>query len=82
VPDGRSGALVKNRTWPEYGVGRAGTSEHLKALAEYFDEIIKVHHNSSEVSSEKGDDVTAGIVQGQLEELEKYNWFVRAHLGS
>jgi len=82
VPDGRSGALVEHRTWPEYPVGRAGTTEHLEALAKYFDEIIKVHHNSSEVSGDNGDDVTAGIVQGQLEELEKYNWFVRAHLGS
>lgn len=82
VPDGRSGALVEHRTWPEYPLGRAGTTAHLEALAKYFDDIIEVHHNSSEVSGDNGDDVTAGIVQGQLEELEKYNWFVRAHLGN
>jgi starvation-inducible DNA-binding protein len=81
VPDGRSGMLVASRTWPEYPVGRADTTERLEAFANYFDDIINVHHHSSEVSGDNGDDVTAGIVQGQLEELEKYNWFVRAHLG-
>jgi len=82
VPDGRSGALVANRTWAEYPVGRADSATHLKALADYFDELINVHHHSSDVAGDNGDDVTAGIVQGQLEELEKYNWFVRAHLGA
>jgi len=81
VPDGRSGALVNGRGWGEYAVGSAGADEHLKALADYFDGVIKVEHNASEVAGENGDDVTAGLIQSQLEELEKYNWFARAHLG-
>jgi len=82
VPDGRSGALVANRTWPEYGVGRGNAEEHLKALADYFDEIIKVEHHAVEVAGDNDDLVTEGILTAQLEELEKYNWFTRAHLGS
>ncbi|MDR2704034.1 MAG: DNA starvation/stationary phase protection protein [Cellulomonadaceae bacterium] len=82
VPDGRSGSLVKGRSWPEYTVGRGSADEHLKALAEYFNSIIEVEHHAAQVAGDNDDLVTEGILTAQLEELEKYNWFARAHLGS
>jgi len=81
VPDGRPGPLVKHRTWGEYPVGRANATEHLQALAKFFDEIIAVEHHATEVAGDNNDLVTEGLLTSQLEELEKYNWFVRAHLG-
>ena len=78
-PVGTPGALVAQRTWDDYSVGRAGAIEHLGALDLVYQGVISDHREvAGEV--EETDPVTNDLLISQLGELEKYHWFVRAHL--
>jgi starvation-inducible DNA-binding protein len=59
-PQGTPGAILKDRTWDDYSVGRDTVLAHLAAL----------------------DLVSQDILIGHAGELEKFQWFVRAHLES
>jgi starvation-inducible DNA-binding protein len=78
-PAGTPGALVKQRTWDDYSIGRAGTQEHLAALDLVYTGIIEAHRAAIEATEEL-DVVTQDMLIGQAEKLEQYHWFVRAHL--
>src|SRR6266566_3517629 len=78
-PVGTPGALVKQRAWDDYDVGRAGTLEHLGALDVVYAGIIEAHRRAIE-STEELDLVTQDMLIGQSRELEEFHWFVRAHL--
>ena len=62
-----------------YGVDRASTQHHLKELAEVYDRVIEAHREAIELSG-RVDPITEDILIGQSKELEKFQWFVRAHL--
>jgi starvation-inducible DNA-binding protein len=80
VPIGTPGALVADRSWSDYDVMRADATAHLVALDKVYDGVIADHR---EVMDAIEDDlVTQDILVGQVGELEKYQWFVRAHLES
>ncbi|MDR2722824.1 MAG: DNA starvation/stationary phase protection protein [Cellulomonadaceae bacterium] len=79
VPVGTPGALVAARTWEEYTLGKADAMTHLKALDAFLGTVIGGHREAVDATGDL-DAVTEGIVLAQLEELEKYLWFVRAHL--
>ncbi len=80
VPIGTPGALVADRSWSDYAVMRADATAHLVALDKVYDGVIADHR---EVMDAIEDDlVTQDILVGQVGELEKYQWFVRAHLES
>ncbi len=64
-PQGTPGAIVKDRTWDDYSVGRDTVQAHLAALDLVYTGVIE--------------DVRKGI-DDQAAELEKFQWFVRAHL--
>jgi starvation-inducible DNA-binding protein len=80
-PVGTPGALVKERDWDDYSIGRADAMEHLGALDLIYDGVITSHR----VAMKKLEDldlVTQDMLIDQLADLERFQWFVRAHLES
>jgi starvation-inducible DNA-binding protein len=78
-PVGTPGALVASRSWEDYPIGRASTGDHLAELDKVYAGIIASHRSAAD-ATEKLDIVTNDLLVGQLHDLEKYHWFVRAHL--
>jgi starvation-inducible DNA-binding protein len=78
-PSGTPGALVAQRGWDDYSIGRAGAIEHLGALDVVYAGIIKAHREAID-AAEKLDLVTQDMLIGQSGQLEQFHWFVRAHL--
>ncbi|WP_420749323.1 Dps family protein [Rhodococcus sp. O3] len=78
-PQGTPGAIVKNRTWDDYSVGRDSAQAHLAALDLVYDGLIA---DNRKAISEVGelDPITEDLLIGQTGQLEKFQWFVRAHL--
>ncbi|MFJ8671965.1 Dps family protein [Streptomyces sp. NPDC093589] len=78
-PSGTPGALVKERTWDDYSVGRAQAIEHLGALDVVYSGIIK-DHREAVAATDATDPVTQDLLIEHLRSLELFQWFVRAHL--
>jgi starvation-inducible DNA-binding protein len=81
APIGTPGALVANRTWDDYDIGRAGAIEHLGALDVVYAGVIESHRKAIDFT-EDPDPVTQDMLIGQAGQLELFHWFVRAHLES
>ncbi|MEN4448438.1 MULTISPECIES: DNA starvation/stationary phase protection protein [unclassified Mycobacterium] len=80
-PDGTPGAILKHRTWDDYSIGRDTAQAHLAALDLVYDGVIKDARKAIGELDEL-DLVTQDMLIGQVAELEKFQWFVRAHLES
>ena len=80
-PVGTPGALVKARTWDDYSLGRADAIGHLGALDLVYSKVIADHRRVIE-ELENLDLVTQDLMIEQSEQLEQFQWFVRAHLES
>ncbi|UYQ60572.1 Dps family protein [Streptomyces peucetius] len=80
-PNGTPGALVDERTWNDYSIGRAEAIEHLGALDLVYTSVIKDHREAMR-ATETSDPVTQDMLIEQLRGLELFQWFVRAHLES
>jgi starvation-inducible DNA-binding protein len=78
-PVGTPGALVAQRTWDDYSIGRAGTLEHLAALDVVYAGVIEAQREAIETTEEL-DQVTQDMLIAQSGQLEQFHWFVRAHL--
>jgi starvation-inducible DNA-binding protein len=78
-PVGTPGALVAQRGWDDYSIGRASTQEHLGALDVVYTGVIEAHRAAIETTEEL-DPVTQDMLIGQSDQLEQFHWFVRAHL--
>ena len=78
-PRGTPGALVAERTWDDYSILRATTMEHLGALDVVYSGVVS-EHRSAVKELDDLDLVTQDMLIGQLEQLEEFQWFVRAHL--
>jgi starvation-inducible DNA-binding protein len=78
-PCGTPGALVAQRGWDDYSVGRADTSEHLGALDVVYSGVIDAHREAID-TTEDLDLVTQDMLISQSQQLEQFHWFVRAHL--
>jgi len=78
-PNGLAGALVADRSWDDYALARADVSSHLGALDLVYAGVIADHREVMD-RTEDLDPVTQDMIIGQIAELEKYHWFVRAHL--
>jgi starvation-inducible DNA-binding protein len=78
-PCGTPGALVAQRDWDDYSIGRAGTQQHLAALDVVYTGIIESQREAIE-NTEELDHVTQDMLIGQAHQLEQFHWFVRAHL--
>jgi starvation-inducible DNA-binding protein len=80
-PVGTPGALVAQRSWDDYAIGRAQTNAHLAALDIVYTGIIEDHRAAIE-KTEEPDPVTQDLLIGQSGQLEQFHWFIRAHLES
>ena len=80
-PVGTPGALVAQRDWDDYSIGRADAIAHLGALDVVYSGIIEAHRAAIDTTEEL-DLVTQDLLIGQAGQLEQFHWFVRAHLES
>lgn len=78
---GTPGALVAERGWEDYSIGRADTIAHLGALDLVYQGVIADHRDAAEKVSEP-DPVSEDMLIGHLHSMEQFHWFVRAHLES
>jgi starvation-inducible DNA-binding protein len=78
-PQGTPGAILKDRTWDDYSVGRDTVLAHLAALDLVYNGVVEDTRKGIG-DTEKLDPVTQDILIGHAAELEKFQWFVRAHL--
>ncbi len=78
-PIGTPGALVADRSWNDYSIGRAGAIEHLGALDLVYVGVIEDYRRDI-AATEELDPVTQDMLIGQSGQLEQFHWFVRAHL--
>lgn len=79
APDGTSGAIVAERSWSNYSLGRASTNEHLGALDEVYTGLIEDHRKARAIVEDL-DPVTEDLLIDQIGKLELFQWFIRAHL--
>jgi len=77
-PIGTPGALVTARTWDDYSLGRADAIAHLGALDLVYTNLISNHRQVMD-KLEELDLVTQDMLIEQVEQLEQFQWFVRAH---
>jgi starvation-inducible DNA-binding protein len=78
-PVGTPGALVAQRHWDDYDLGRADAIAHLGALDPVYGGVIEGHRQALGQIAEL-DPVSEDMLVGQSGQLEQYHWFVRAHL--
>ncbi|TQC46011.1 DNA starvation/stationary phase protection protein [Rhodococcus sp. WS4] len=78
-PDGTPAAIARDRTWDDYSVKRDTAQAHLGALDLVYSGVVG---DNRKAISETGDldPITEDLLIGQTGELEKFQWFVRAHL--
>lgn len=81
TPQGTPGAVVKNRDWSDYSLGRAQVEEHLGALDVVYSGLNESHRKALAAVADI-DPVSEDILTGQLADLELNQWFIRAHLES
>lgn len=78
-PDGRPGTAVAERSWDDYALNRDTAQAHLAALDPVYTGVIADHRAAIAVAADL-DPITEDLLIGQTRELEKFQWFVRAHL--
>lgn len=78
-PVGTPGALVQARGWDDYPLLRATVAEHLSALDNVYTGVVTGHRAAFE-RLEDLDTVSHDMVVQQTQDLEQFQWFVRAHL--
>ncbi|WP_030561074.1 DNA starvation/stationary phase protection protein Dps [Streptomyces aureocirculatus] len=81
VPKGTPGALVAERTWDDYSIGRADAIAHLGALDMVYTGVIESYRTAIEKVGDL-DPATEDLLIEQLRDLDQFQWFVRAHLES
>ncbi|HML50685.1 MAG TPA: DNA starvation/stationary phase protection protein Dps [Propionicimonas sp.] len=80
-PMGTVGAITKTRDWADYPLGRATVHDHLGALNDEYSRVI-ADNRAAIAAVEDFDLVTQDMLIGQTALLEKFQWFVQAHLES
>jgi starvation-inducible DNA-binding protein len=78
-PKGTPGAIVAERSWDDYSVGRGDAIAHLGSLDLVYAGVIEDHRTAID-KTEEPDPVTQDLLISQAGRLEQYQWFVRAHL--
>jgi starvation-inducible DNA-binding protein len=78
-PVGTPGALVAQRSWDDYDLGRADAIAHMGALDVVYTGVIEAHREAI-ATTEDLDPVTHDMLVKQSGQLEQFHWFVRAHL--
>ncbi|OMC43811.1 DNA starvation/stationary phase protection protein [Mycobacterium sp. IS-2888] len=80
-PQGTPGAIIRDRSWDDYSVDRDTVQAHLAALDVVYTGVIEDIRQSIDETDEL-DQVTQDLLIEQAGNLEKFQWFVRAHLES
>ena len=80
-PKGTPGAIISDRSWDDYSLERDTVAAHLAALDLVYDGVIEDTRKGIE-ETEEPDPITNDMLIGHSAELEKFQWFVRAHLES
>ncbi|HEX3545168.1 MAG TPA: DNA starvation/stationary phase protection protein [Mycobacterium sp.] len=78
-PKGTPGAIIHDRTWDDYSIARDTAQAHLAALDLVYTGFLEDTRKSIERLGDL-DLVTQEILIEHVAELEKFQWFVRAHL--
>jgi starvation-inducible DNA-binding protein len=78
-PKGTPGAIIGDRTWDDYSVDRDTVLAHLAALDLVYTGVIEDTRKGID-RLEDLDLVSQDMMIGHAAELEKFQWFVRAHL--
>ena len=78
-PQGTPGAILKDRTWDDYSVDRDTAQAHLAALDLVYTGVIEDTRNAID-RLEDLDMVSQDMFIDHAGQLEKFQWFVRAHL--
>lgn len=78
-PKGTPGAILDDRTWDDYSIGRDCVQAHLSALDLVYNGVIENTRKAID-ETEELDPVTNDMLIGHAAEMEKFQWFVRAHL--
>lgn len=78
-PAGTTGDIVKIRDWDDYDLRRDTVAAHLGALDLVYRGVVGSNREAIAATGEI-DPVTEDMLIGQTAELEKFQWFVRAHL--
>lgn len=79
-PMGRADDVVANRTWDKFELtGRKSVEEYLKALIAYYEQFIAADREAIKQLDEL-DVISSNIIQDHVQDLEKFLWFMRAHL--
>jgi starvation-inducible DNA-binding protein len=78
-PQGTPGAILRDRDWDDYSVGRDTVQAHLAALDLVYSGVIEDTRRGI-TETDEIDPVTQDILIDDAAELEKFQWFVRAHL--
>src|SRR5215217_4244594 len=78
-PLGTPGAIINDRTWDDYSVERDTVQAHLAALDLVYTGVIEDTRKCIE-TFEDLDLVSQDMMISHAGELEKFQWFVRAHL--
>ncbi|HEY1135269.1 MAG TPA: DNA starvation/stationary phase protection protein [Nocardioides sp.] len=78
-PLGTPGAVINDRTWEDYSIGRDTAIAHLGALDLVYNGVVEDNRKAIELTGDL-DPVTEDVLIGHTAELEKFQWFVRAHL--
>src|ERR1700754_948614 len=80
-PEGTPGAIIRDRSWDDYSVGRDTVPAHLAALGLVYNGVVEDLRAAIDETDEL-DPVTQDLLIAQAGPLEKFQWFVRAHLES
>ena len=78
-PRGTADAIINEHTWTEYPHDRDCADVHLAALERIYSGIIADTRENIRRLQDL-DVVTQDILIGHAAELEKFQWFLRAHL--
>ncbi|HZC73292.1 MAG TPA: DNA starvation/stationary phase protection protein [Jatrophihabitans sp.] len=78
-PVGTPGALVSQREWSDYQIGRADAIEHMAALDVVYAGLIESQRAALDEIGEL-DRITEDMLIKQTGQLELFHWFVRAHV--
>jgi starvation-inducible DNA-binding protein len=79
APVGTPAALVAQRSWDDYSIGRADAIAHLGALDVVYTGIIEDYRDAIEKTDDP-DPVSQDMLIAHAGQLEQFHWFVRAHL--
>jgi len=79
MPVGTPGYVATHRSWEDYSILRATTMEHLGALDVVYSGVVN-DHRAAAAALDDLDLVTQDMLIGHLDQLEQFQWFVRAHL--